>query len=812
MDINDLIRLTNEFYSDNERSKESLEGYYKTMMKVRDMQKTVNRNKKAEKSLQAEIAKLSNDMATNASLNTQENRNTLRVKRELAKQLRQQINLTEQQLEAYKKTNKVLNLTFATISSTEKLVFGMGKLIVKNTGYFLDQMRAVRETEKAMGLLSSHSKSFRQTMYEASFNSNKLGVDTKELAKYQQEYSELLGRNVVLTKSSLENMAEMNSGTGMSVSNMTELLSLTDGMGLNVNRSIKDFEKFSNKASQSGINQVKAYSKLNSILKLTNKYNFKEGAESMRRMAIESETFKTNIEEISALSDKLFDVEGAIEMGAQLQVLGGKWAQIADPMELMFKARNDMEGLQKSVIEAASGAAQWDKANKTFSISSMEMHRMKEAAKMTGMSLETLRDMAIETAKASHIKSSIDFNASDDEMNLIKNMAQFNEDGTFSLNIDGKDVNSKDLYRYAGKISEMVKEQATFEERAKKAMLFDQKLTNTFNSFKSMALPIFEAFDKSVSPLIDAFNNWIGEGENIQKVQEFVQTLTDKITALGKFLVEEPHKAFEYAMYAVGAKVLFEGAKYFAMGVQLGNGFNAVANVNGGGGGIGGGLSNMFGGKNGGKFLGKNIGKAKILKGAGIASALGLVGDLGLDYAADNGMMDKKGLGYKLGKIASSAASWGGTGAMAGTVVPGLGNGVGAAIGAIGGGLYEAYNQFSGNDEGDPNTQNIAQDFIARPNQEPIKFSSADTLVGLKKDGGIGKALLGQTNSNSSNTVIDFAKPLEVKGEIVIKGANGTNLGNILSDPMVKREIARMVQEQLSLNLSGGKHTTMNLL
>lgn len=818
MNLNDLLNATNQFYADNERSKESLEGYFKLMNKLNALQKKINTNKKAESKLTDEIKDLAHKIATDASMNTEENQNTLRLKRELLKAIKRENEQIETQLEMHKKSNKVLNLTLATISSTEKAVFKLGKWALKNSGYFLDQMRAVRQTEKSMGLLASQTKTFRKTLYEASVNSNLLGVDTKQLAQYQQMYSEALGKSRQLSKDSLVDMTKLQQGTGMSVENMTELLSLTDGMGVNVRRSVKEFEKFSNKASQMGINQVKAYEKINQILKLTNKYNFKNGVDGMKQMALQAERFKVNINEVSTLSDKLFDVEGAIEMGAQLQVLGGKWAQIADPMELMFKARNDMEGLQQSVIEAASGAAQWDKATKTFTISSMEMHRMKEAANATGMSLEHLRDMAIATAKETKIKSQISFNASDEQLALISSLADFKEDGTFTLKIGDKDVNSKDLYRYSAQITQMVKEQETLAKRAEKAQLVDEKIQNTINSFKSMLLPVFEAFDQAVSPLAEAFQQWIGQEENMKLLRNTVQGMVDGITAFGKLIIESPEKVVTGAIIALAGKTIFEAGKYYLMGKQLGAGFNSVASVGGVGGrgsrnSVLGDIGNAFGekGRRGGR--GKYLARAgkSLFKGGGAASLLGLAGDLGLDAAADNGLIDSNGHGYKLGKILASAATWGGTGAMAGTVVPVLGNGVGAAVGAIGGGLYEAYNQYLGKDSGNHNPMNTSQDFIARPNQDPINFSSADTLVGLKKDGGLGKALLNNTQNSGGHTTVDFAKPLEIKGEIIIKGSDGTNVMNLLEDPLVKRELSRIVNEQLSKNLSGGKSTAMNL-
>jgi hypothetical protein len=49
----------------------------------------------------------------------------------------------------------------------------------------------------------------------------------------------------------------------------------------------------------------------------------------------------------AGMSDKLWDIEG--DMSAQLQVMGGAWAKLADPFHLMYMARNDMKGLTEEI-------------------------------------------------------------------------------------------------------------------------------------------------------------------------------------------------------------------------------------------------------------------------------------------------------------------------------------------------------------------------------------------------------------------------------------------------------------------------------
>jgi hypothetical protein len=104
---------------------------------------------------------------------------------------------------------------------------------------------------------------------------------------------------------------------------------------------------------------------------------------------------------------------------------------------------------------------------------------------------------------------------------------------------------------------------------------------------------------------------------------------------------------------------------------------------------IKGGASKIGGMIKGGASMGKNL-LGKIPGGALKGGIAGLAG-LGLSYGGDK----LKEAGYEktgaAADIAGKAASWGGTGAMIGSVIPGLGTAVGAGVGAAAGGAYGLY-------------------------------------------------------------------------------------------------------------------------
>ena len=60
---------------------------------------------------------------------------------------------------------------------------------------------------------------------------------------------------------------------------------------------------------------------------------------------------------VVGLAEKVMSPEGAIELAANLQVLGGAAGDLADPFKLMYMATNDLEGLQDTLIGAGRDLA-----------------------------------------------------------------------------------------------------------------------------------------------------------------------------------------------------------------------------------------------------------------------------------------------------------------------------------------------------------------------------------------------------------------------------------------------------------------------
>jgi hypothetical protein len=94
-------------------------------------------------------------------------------------------------------------------------------------------------------------------------------------------------------------------------------------------------------------------------------------------------------------------------------------------------------------------------------------------------------------------------------------------------------------------------------------------------------------------------------------------------------------------------------------------------------------------------------------------------------------------------------------------------------------------------------------DFVMRPGEGAVPFSSKDTLIGLKDGGPIEKSFGKLDNSSSggnSGGHITFS-PIKIEGSIKIDGGGEVDL----KDPIIAREISNMVQMELRKSIGGGK-------
>ena len=740
--------------------------------------------------------------------------------KQLAEQLAQQKQIVKQANlanMAYKKAGDIWN----NLPGLAQKFYGT----IKNLAA-VQMSKDIKQAELSMGVLGGQSKFFSGTISKASESTIKLGVGIGELAKGAAGYSNEIGRSVMLSEAGYRAMADMAKGTTLGMQGAAQMAGDMDRFGLSVQMSRDAIQETVDIAHSMGVNAEKAIKGLGKNLKIANTFHFKGGVKGMAEMAVYAEKMKVDIGSVAGMAGKVFRPEGAVEMAAQLQTMGGSFARLGNPFELMFKARNDFGAFTKEVAGAAAELAQFNEDSGEFEISGLQLDRMRELAKITGINEEQLSEMAKAGAKFNQIKSMIPSTFEEEDKELISSIATMGKDGEWKVSMDGKELGIDEL---SGTMLKAYKdEQKTLSARAKQAQTFDDAFNNLVMQFQSTLLPFVESLNTFFVPALIDFQEKLITGGWIDKLKAVAKDVGEFVVGIGKLAASfvDTFGIKGTLAAVIGGTLFLNGAKWLANGVTLGLGFNSVASAGGGGG-----ITDMLG-KN--SKLGKIKRLHNVAKGAksvaALSSAKGLaakaggkmIGKFGAPLAAlTEGVFEYnkrkeegqstaksargagvKGVGAGVGALAGAKG-----GAMAGAAIGALFGGVGAVPGAFIGGLIGSIGgAFAGGYLGDKANEGIDAMGV---DDAVIRFNPKDKIVQMN-DGLVASTDKGKINDlvgggRTKKVKVEFDK-LEIGGKIELNmpGGNVTNI-NLANEPEFVRKLSTMIQEQLRTNLAGGK-------
>jgi len=709
--------------------------------------------------------------------------------------------------EASKETNKGLLISAKGLGMVAKGILDIpntvNKTLDKISSYGLFKMdKAIKQSSLNMGLMTNQSKMLRFDITEAANSTLEIGDGIEELAKYQSDYSDELGRSVLLGRKGLEAISEMAKGTGLGAEGAAKMAADFEMQGISAERTRDLIEESVNTSSKLGLNASEIIKNMQQNFKLLNKYSFKGGVKGLIKMAETTTKLGIEMNSITGMADKLFDIEGAVDMSAQLQVMGGAWAQMADPFRLMYLARNDMEGLTKELGKAAESSVHFNKESGEFQVSALEMHRLRKIAEQTGVAYDDLVTAGKNAAKYTKIRSQLSFSVSDPEIQeFITNTATF-EDGKANIEFM---VNGKPVKKLVSQITQMdlasleaqSKEEKTLKELAKEARTFDEAFNNTVNLFKKSLLPFIDAINTRLLPSLDGFTMEMKQGGWLDKIGGFAKEIGNLVSGIAGLILDNPVASL---IGFFGTWALAKAATWYAYGVQLGLGFNTVTQ-----------------GKGGVMELAKGFGK---IAGPLIGTAVGTGVGMWLGSKASSAMgNDDTVTGYVAGiagGLAGGVAGGALLGASIGSIIPGFGTAIGALIGAgvgaFGGkviGDYAASDAFFTSPIGDGIIGNSGPKLGSNydkgrgiiQNGKITPIDNKDDLIAMKKGGAIDKFA---SKAESKPGIIKHVfSDLNINGSLMISIPGNQSMGvDLLKDPMFIRDISKMIKVEMQRSVN----------
>lgn len=253
------------------------------------------------------------------------------------------------------------------------------------------------------------------------------GLSVEDINKFQASVNRISGRNNVLSADAMESMAAGRVLLGEEVQN--ELIASFDKMGGSVDVAMSHAALSFERAKAMGLNAVQLSSNVAKNMHMASRYAFKNGVDGMAKMTALSQRLKFNLESIGGALDKASNIEGAIDMSAQMQLLGGKYAAaFGNPIELLNAGLNDAEDMVKKMVEITKGNAVFDRESGTVKINNVDRQMMKHAAQATGMNYDDLLNMTnsqatLEAARQDIAKANLGL--TDDQREKLATMAQY---------------------------------------------------------------------------------------------------------------------------------------------------------------------------------------------------------------------------------------------------------------------------------------------------------------------------------------------------------------------------------------------------
>lgn len=300
--------------------------------------------------------------------------------------------------------------------------------ILKGTQYWREQDDAISKLSSQLGLNTTQLGQYRDYIMEVGVRTETMyGISAAGLSKLMQGYDDATAKAIIFNESQIDAQAQLEKVMGEG--NSTEYLAGMEKFGVGIEDARDTWEDIYNIAKEQGVATGKATNDFVKNLRVAEKYNFKGGLDNMKQMSVYASKMRISLETVGDIADKLSNPEGAIEMASRLQVLGGSFSSLANPMAMLYEGMEDVGSLTERVANMFSGIGTFDKAMGEVRINGMDRQRVRAAAEAMGMSYDEALDIVRERAKRDQIEQDVSFknNLSQEDKDMLSTLAQYNK-------------------------------------------------------------------------------------------------------------------------------------------------------------------------------------------------------------------------------------------------------------------------------------------------------------------------------------------------------------------------------------------------
>jgi hypothetical protein len=325
------------------------------------------------------------------------------------------------------------------------------------------------DINEKVGMQGELSKGLREEIIDAYPSTLRLGYGMQQLTDMMTNMMSESGRFNLISKETIGQAAATARSFVGDLSEMGRVFGQFEKVGLGASDATKAIDTAGKSSLSLGLNSKKTTQDLRDNLGKLNEFGFANGVQGLNRMVQKANEFRMSMDSVYQIADKVFSPEGALELSANLSVLGGAMGDFGDPIKLMYMATNNVEGLQDALIGAAGSLTTYNQEQGRFEITGVNLRKAKAMASELGISYQELAKGAIAASERSAAASALMTSGlvmEDKEREFLTNLSQM-KDGKMVIEVP------KSLMSELGGQTEVILEDLTNAQKS--TLLANQK-------------------------------------------------------------------------------------------------------------------------------------------------------------------------------------------------------------------------------------------------------------------------------------------------------------------------------------------------
>lgn len=388
---------------------------------------------------------------------------------------------------------------------------GIGKVADQVTEVYNQETILRNQINKGMGVTGMLGDDIRDAIMTSAAYGQRFAFSIQDSAEAFKSLSNATGTFATFSNTILEKGFATAGAFLPTLGELGTVFAEFEKVGVGFSDTLSQLNDIGKQSMVIGLNGKQTIADVRTNIDAINRFNFKNGTQGLAEMSRVAKIFRTDMKDAFTVAEKVMDPEGAIDMSARLQALGGSIGEFNDVYKLMYDSVNDPGAIQKALIGMSSGLASYNEQAGKFEMTGVGIRMLNEQSKITGVSYKSLADSAIAAQEKMRGLQQLAVNGlgiKSEEKDFLLNLAHM-EHGEMKITIP-PDLQDK-FAKLGGSIEKELKDTGMI-------------------SFRNMNQEAFARFQAYQDQFEDAFPEDIARGQ-----YTLIQNISNDVSALASF-------------------------------------------------------------------------------------------------------------------------------------------------------------------------------------------------------------------------------------------------------------------------------------